>query len=278
MSEPNTFDPNASTDELVSFALSHLDSEGDVDPYWEAVCELHKRGTREVFEAATRLLVSDCPSERTLGADIHGQIGVSIGHYDKPFAAESARLLAALLELEDDEDVIHAALIALGHLHKEACIPAVVRFANHPDSIIRYSVTHAMAGLDDERAIVTLITLTTDADEVVRDWATFALGTQTDWDGPELRAALWARLSDSDNIVRGEALKGLARRRDERAVEATIEELRGPDPHEYAVEAAGELADPRLVPALEALRLRWAESAWLESVIEECRAGRGSQQ
>ena len=56
-------------------------------------------------------------------------------------------------------------------------------------------------------------------------------------------------------------------------LEAIITELRGPDPHEYAIEAADELADPRLVPALEALRGGEHGGAWLEGVIGECRAG-----
>ena len=62
MSDSDTFDPNAPTDELISFALSHPETSEDVDPYWEVVAMLHKRGTRDVFEAATDLLAK--PAKR----------------------------------------------------------------------------------------------------------------------------------------------------------------------------------------------------------------------
>lgn len=264
------FDPLAPTDELISFALSHSPTDEDDDPYWEAVRALHKRGTRDVFDAATRLLASGCPAERALGANIHAQLGYK---QEKPFAAESVRLLTRLLETEEDANVIYDALIAFGHLHEPECVPVAIRFASHPDPDIRYGVTFALAVQNDTRAIATLILLTTDANVKARDWATFALGSQTKWDSPELRAALWSRTADPDTTTRGEALKGLAKRRAKRTADAIIAELDGPDPSGYAVEAAEELADPRLVPALERLRTRWAGNEWLERVIETCRGG-----
>ena len=264
------FDPFGTTDQLISFALSHPPRDGFPDPHWDVIALLHKRGTREIFDAATRLLRSRNQSERELGVNIHAQLG-----YDrnKPFAAKSTRLLVRLLEVEANENVIHAALIAFGHLHQPECVPAAVRFADHPDPGVRYAVTSALAGQDDARSINTLIALTNDPDVRVRDWATFDLASQTEWDSPELRAALWARLADTDNVTRGEALKGLARRKDARAAEAISAELNGPDPHDNAIEAADSLADPRLVPALEALRTRRPSNLWLEGVIATCRAG-----
>jgi HEAT repeat protein len=266
-------DPRRPTDELISFALSHPPGDEPDDPYWEAVVALHERGTREVFDAATRLLTSPCPTERVLGVDIHAQLGY---RQDKPFAAESVKLLTWLLETEEDPNVIHAALIAFGHLNREECIPTAVRFADHPDPDIRYGVAFGLAGLEDDRAVNALIRLTNDTDVTVRDWATFDLASQTDWDTPELRAALWARVTDPDDITRGEALKGLASRKDPRALDAVLAELTGSDPHENAVEAAEILADPRLVPALERLRTRWGAYGWLDGVIETCRAGQSA--
>lgn len=270
MSDSSTFDPDAPTDDLIAFALSHPPTGGWEDAYWDVVALLHKRGTRDIFDAATRLLASPCPIERELGVDLHAQLGYEQG---KPFAAESVRMLARLLDTEDELHVIYSTLIAFGHLQQPECVPAVLRFAGHPDPDIRYGVTFALAGRDDPNAIAALIALTTDVSVKVRDWATFDLGSQTEWDSPELRAALCERLGDSDNITRGEALKGLALRRAEGVVEAVEAELRGPDPHSNAIEAADELADPRLVPALEALRGGEYGGEWLESVIEACRAG-----
>ena len=67
-------------------------------------------------------------------------------------------------------------------------------------------------------AIEALIPLTADSDADVRDWATFAIGTQSDADYPELREALVQRLDDKSSKVREEAIAGLAKRKDTRAV------------------------------------------------------------
>jgi HEAT repeat protein len=279
------FNPNASTDELISFALSHSelpdDSEDELDLHWEVIRGLHKRGTRDVFSTATRLLSSPCAVERVLGANIHAQLGYE---QDKPFADESVGVLCVVLESEADSNVVYAALIAFGHLGRPACVPTAIRFANHADPDIRYGVAYGlgMACEGDERAIRTLIQLTNDSEVKVRDWATFELARQVDWDSlnlepldtPELRAALRARLTDSDNITRGEALKGLASRCDPGVLDAIIAELTGPDPHEYAVEAADILADPRLIPALKRLRSLWDTTDWLGRVIKTCGAGK----
>ncbi len=262
-----SFDPMWSTDELISFALSHSPTDEDGDPHWEVIRILHGRGTREVFDTATRLLTSACPMERALGVNIHAQLGYK---QDKPFAVESVQLLANLLGTEENEDVIYDALIAFGHLHQLECLPSAVRFVGYPDDHIRYSVAYALAGLDDERAIATLIALTDDTSALVRDWATFALGSQTEWDSPELRAALWARTADVDDVTRGEALKGLVHRRDARAAEAIVAELDGPDPYLTAVEAAEILADPCVLPALERLRVRRPGDRDVESAIAAC--------
>jgi HEAT repeat protein len=270
MSQPLPFDPNAPTDELISFALSHPSVDEEFDPHWEAIYVLRKRGTREVFDAATRLLTSPCSVERKLGVRIHAQLG---WEQQKPFSVESVQLLVLLLEAEEDENVLSAVLFAFGHLQEQECVPAAIRFATHPDPGIRYAVAYGLGGQDDERAISTLITLTKDPDDRVRDWATFALGSLTERDGPELRAALWARLDDSDNVTRGEALKGLAQRRDERAVEAILAELIGPDPHGTTIEAAEIAVDPRLIPALEAICPEWTGYPRPERAIAACHAG-----
>jgi HEAT repeat protein len=106
-------------------------------------------------------------------------------------------------------------------------------------------------------AVHTLIELSRDQDELVRDWATFGLGSQIETDTAPIREALFARLSDADEIVRGEALVGLARRRDERAIEPLIQELqRYPAEKigDFAIEAAEEMADARLLPILTRLK------------------------
>jgi HEAT repeat protein len=261
------------TDELISVALA----EQDDDRAWEAVVTLHFRGTKDVLDAARHLCASECPQERTLGANILGQLGVPA----RSFPAEAVKALLATMEVEADEGVLDAVCIALGHIHDPATVPALARLKAHPSAKVRYAVAVGLAGFEDRLAITTLIELSRDEDELVRDWATFGLGTQIDVDTPEVRAALLARVSDEDEVTRGEALVGLARRKDQRVVEPLIEELQrhhGAEYGDYALEAAEELADERLLPVLTRLRQSAGNDAKrLDEVICRC-AGESPRQ
>ena len=79
--------------------------------------------------------------------------------------------------------------------------------------------------MTDARAIAALIELSSDPDYDVRNWATFGLGSQIDTDTPAIREALWARLEEPEDEVRGEAWVGLARRGDVRVAAALLREL-----------------------------------------------------
>ena len=106
----------------------------------------------------------------------------------------------------------------------------------------------------DQRSIDGLICLTMDSSVEVRDWATFGLGSMTEQDTPMLRQALLARLDDLDDIVRGEALVGLARRQDERVIEPLRRALESGTYKngisDYAGEVLAELQDLEKYPQL----------------------------
>lgn len=240
-------DPRA-THELVTTILTRPDG----DMAWEAIVMLHLRGTREVFDTARRLCASPCPLERSVGADILGQLGVP----DRTFPRESVAVLLQLLERETEVRVIESACFALSHTSDPSAVQTLVRFKKHPSDRLRYAVALALAGEEDKLAIQAKIELTMDQVEEIRDWATLGLG-RIDLDTPEIRAALLARVSDSDEMTRGEALVGLARRKDPRGIEPLIRELERyyeAKHGEYFVEAAEEFADARLAPVLMKLR------------------------
>lgn len=269
MTDPDAFDPTAPTHELIAFALSHPDNEQWENPHWDAIRALRERCTREVFDATAALLASACPLERALGANVHAQLGAPEG----PFAVESADLLIRLIDSERDPGVLQAAIVGLGHLRFAEHATPLLPFVSHPHPDVRFAVAFALPRCDDPDATAALIALTADSETEVRNWATFGLGSLSECDAPEVRAALWARLNDNDGETRGEALRGLARRKAAGVAEAIEAELRGPDPHGYAIEAAEELASARLVPALEALRDGPHGGEWLDGVIAACRAG-----
>jgi HEAT repeat protein len=73
--------------------------------------------------------------------------------------------------------------------------------------------------------IETLIELTKDESDEVRNWATFSLGTQCKQDSPEIRAALLKRVDDTFEDARDEAIWGLAQRRESLGLRLVLERL-----------------------------------------------------
>jgi len=122
---------------------------------------------------------------------------------------------------------------------------------------VRFGVVKGLLNHPGATAIATLIELTKDEDEEVRNWATFGLGSQVDIDTAEIRAALFERVTDSHDETRGEALVGLARRRDPRVLGPIIEELSSEHIGILVLEAAETLGDPKLLPALLRLEHDW---------------------
>ena len=266
MSEPVSpeFD-SRSVDELVNAALGDLDE----DKAWEAVAALHFRGTAEVLQRARTLCESDCCQEQRLGADILGQLGVP----NRSFPAECTSILIRMLDNERDADVLQAIFVAFWHLDDD---PRVYRFAaayaEHHDPDVRHAVVLALTGYEDPIAVNCLIRLMTDSDSDVRDWATFGIGTQLNLDTPEIRAALLARLDDADDDTRGEAMIGMARRKDQRVISAIERDL-ATSATEKAIDAAALLGSPSLLPSLLALRESLDVSpSCLNDAIKACEA------
>lgn len=244
------------TEELINTALNDEENENAA---WEAVSVLQFRGNYEVFTAAQKLCASQNSKERMLGVTILGQLGIP----ERSFLDESLTILLPLLEKEKNTDVLHSLGIALGHIGDSRAIAPLVKLKNHPDVKVRYAVVYGLLGQTDILAIRTLIELSSDEDELVRDWATFGLRT-LELDTKEIREALFQRLADTDEIVRREALVGLALRKDERVVEPLIKELLSIKELSYdrstdlVLEAAREIDNPKIYPILIQLK----QSCW----------------
>ena len=245
--------------------------ESDEDQAWTAVVALHHRGTREVLEAARQLCQpAQGAHARRVGADILGQLGVP----QRSFPDECLEILLEAWAREQEEDVLHAIAVALGHLKDPRAIAPLSRGATHPSARVRYGVVFGLLTHTADLAVHTLIQLSQDSDELVRDWATFGLGTQIDLDTPAIRDALAARLTDADPTTRIEACKGLLKRQDERLVAAVQRELSAPSDDDTLVEAlilAIGVADPRLYPAVRALPEREPLIPWIADALAACR-------
>lgn len=123
----------------------------------------------------------------------------------------------------------------------------------------------------DEWDLASVLSMMRDSDPGVRDWATFALAARDD-DSEEVRQALLERASDPDFDARSEAVWGLARRRDHRALPLLLAVFEQDDIGTLHVEAAAYLARPELVQPLRDLRSWWdADDGLLDEAISRCR-------
>jgi HEAT repeat protein len=256
------------TENLIALALTTTDQDDEEHKQgWKAISVLQKRGTQEIFDNCASFCQNSDSQYRRVGVDILGQLGWP-EHY--PFRDKTLPIFFQLLEWEQNSSVLNSVGVGLGHLHDNRAIDSLLKVKDHPDPLVRHGVAFGLLAFEDERAIQTLIELSKDNDSSVRDWATFGLGVQIDADTPEQREALYERLSDDDETTRGEAMVGLARRKDPHVLIPLIAELQKRPNWILPLEAAIELADVRLLPALLSWKAHWlGEKTWIYPDLEK---------
>jgi HEAT repeat protein len=254
------------TETLIQIALATEDE----DEEYDLIRILQDRGTREVLEAARTLCMSSDPDERELGVDILAQGVIA----NKTLPEESLLILLDLLECEQDDHMLYSIACALGHHGDPRAITPLVRLTQYPDAEVREGVVFGLLTHEDPRAIAALIKLSDDTASQVRNWATFGLGTMVEVDTSALRDALYARVNDLNDEVRGEALVGLALRGDSRVVTPLLEVLAADEDTidrlciEALTEAGKRIKDRRLYPALMQLQ-EWKLAEYQEDDLEE---------
>lgn len=250
------------TTDLIVEAERHVGSED----FWDYVVALQFRSGEAVFQAASDWCASSDSSLRSLGADVLGQLGV----WDRPFREESLLILWPLLE-DSSAAVLHSTVHALGHLDIAGDESRFLPLLGHESADVRCAIACAIGSVESDLAVDMLIRLSEDSDTNVRDWATFGLGSQIEMDSEAIREALLRRVADPDNETRVEAFVGLARRRDKRVVAPLLVELSSDCVGTLAVEAAKEIADPRLLDALNELMDWWdVNECLLREAIAAC--------
>jgi HEAT repeat protein len=216
-----------------------LTGDYDDESPWEAIRTLRGIASREVFDCAVEWCTSDNPLKRARGADVLAQLGRTFEHPSNSFPEECFSAVSALVQREKEPVPLNSASSALGHIGNPQAIPLVVEHRFHPNADVRFGVAFALGNFaNDSRAADALVTLMQDADDDVRDWATFGLGVQGDRDSEEIRDALFQRLTDPHRDVREEALAGLAKRKDQRALPTLISALSQPEISDCVLEAA----------------------------------------
>jgi HEAT repeat protein len=228
-------------DEIFAQTLS---GDYDDDLPWDAVRALQTTGSREVFERAAHWCRSPEALKRARGLDILAQLGKTVEHPKNDFPDECFSVASRAVEREKDPLPLCSAVYALGHIGNSLAVPLLIGHRSHTSAKVRFAVAFALGTFaDDGRCAHALLALMRDTDEHVRDWATFGLGVQGKLDSQEIRDGLADRLTDADRDVREEALCGLAKRHDERALPALVAELSQADPAHRAFEAAEAFLD-----------------------------------
>ena len=234
------------------------------------VTEVQGRTDRAAFEAARVLARSSDPDEAVLGLEILGQLGYPAG---RPFLEESLPVVLARCG-DDRQQIVAAAIIALGQLADPRGLSATLAQVAHPCGQVRFAVAVALPSVAGHppagEAAGALVRLTRDPDPEVRDWATMGLSDPFEADSEEIRGALVARLTDGEGDIAGEALLGLAQRKDPRALAPLLAWLDGDHPGNLVVEAAGALGAPEALPALRRLQAAgWKDSDDRPSVLDQ---------
>lgn len=246
---------------LVEQAAVDLDSDDFEDRArravgWAAIHRLNELGSREVLEAAIAASRDPDPIKRRVGAAVLGQLGYQVpGRFEDERYDALAVLLADEQATSADPAVLRDVCFAFSNMRVARAIPALLELRRHPDPDVRAGVVSGLFWHEDEKAIEGLIELSTDEDDRVRDWATYALALIITTDTPAIRAALRARLDDPDFQTRNEAIEGLATRGDQYVVPALVREL-DQQIASPLFEAATALATPALCEALVAARDR----------------------
>src|ERR1017187_407547 len=233
---------------------------------WKAINLLRRRGTREVFSSARKLCVSPMAKEREVGVNILAQIG-SI----RPvFLKQPVTLLIERLR-DSSPRVVNAAGVGLGHRNDPRAIPYLVALKNHRDPRVRFGVAFGLARLARPLAIQTLFELSRDEDRDVRDYSTFGLGELIDGNTKSIRNALFARLKERDAEIRGQALIGLAKRKDPRVLKPLQKELMRRFQGGWSLEAAELACNPNLYPLLIGMRKHWKfpDEHWFTTSLNE---------
>lgn len=243
-----------------------LNEESDPEAYWALVSALQDRDPTKVWALVAPLATEEDLRLQLLVPDVLRRLG----HEAQPLALQTLELFAQMVAAGPAAELLACIGEACVEFHDVSVVKMLAPHAGHLDDAVREAVLHALRRSNHPEAIAALISLSRDAVEDLREWATFALGSQLPLvDNEEIRDALAARLTDPHEPTRDEAVIGLGLRADPRALGPLLAQLERGFAGQAMFEAARALASPRLHGALMALQLN---PRVLESLTEEERA------
>ena len=216
------------------------------DTYMEYIHILRLRGNDEVFQLTKKFTYSRDNIYRQIVASILSQFG----YKTKLHKGESVYLLSKLLN-DKNEDVVCTTIYAFGHRKCTRYADKLASFVRSNSLQIKEALSFTLGGYENQKCIDALMILMQDENYDVRNWSTFSLAQITETNTQSICDALFKNLSDAESEVRGEALLGLALRKDERVKDAIIEDLQKPFYGSWIFTAIEEMPDKRYLPYFE---------------------------
>lgn len=217
---------------------------------WNYIRELRSRTTRSVYEQAMALTYEKEQRAVLAGINIIAQIG-----FPRLFQRRTMNRYFQILKNTNDWYIISTVLVSISHNNKlltDERVQFLSRYRKSRSVEIRSGLQHALSCCDHDLAIDIKIQLSADKIDHIRDWATFALASQTELDTSAIRQALWARTTDFYLMARDEALMGLAIRRDPGVKPLLMQALNSDENHDSLIlEAIEVFNDPDFIPLLE---------------------------
>ena len=213
------------TEEIDKLFADTLLGDYDDDAPWAAVSQLRLNGNRYIFEKANEWCRSHDPKFRSRGANILCQLRARRAPEQDPttagepiFVEDSFKTLARMVPAETDDDALSSELFGLGHLYKPEAVSILAHYAGHRNEDVRFAVACSLGHFcEHPLAVEHMVRLADDPDSDVRNWALFALGSQSEFDSTEMRDLFANHLDDPHPDSREEAVAGLAKRKDSRA-------------------------------------------------------------
>ncbi|WP_061941013.1 HEAT repeat domain-containing protein [Collimonas pratensis] len=253
---------------LVGIALQDWNS----DNSWQAIAELQMRGSPEFLAVTRRFAKCRNWRKRALGMYIVSQLrrrqnGSPTGNAEYALAETQLMLLTGLRDSR--VEVVCAAISGFGHRPHLSALPNLIAFATHPDQRIRLRIAIALGSYPEVESIDTLLRLAIDISDEVRNWATFGIGSMQEADNSKIRDLLWLNLQESEDDVRGEALMGLAFRKDKRIIPVLLE-LLDDDCRIFELNAAESIASPLLLERLNTIEKSVAGDDSIDSYWYRC--------
>ena len=240
---------------------------------WDNISVLRSRPSEELFKKCLELTKSKEQENRSIGIDILAQLGLP----PRPFLEQNLKLYFDLLNIETAPEVLMSILYAIGHNNEnlnQKQIEKICSFLDSENEWIKEGLVYALLGIDNLKAIETLIKLSSDKLSHVRNWATFGIGTQIEKDSQIIRTALWNRVNDRHQETKLEAIVGLTKRKDNRVIEIIKRELINGEYGTLLFEAIIETGDKQFLPLLrQNLKLAKDDSninpEWIND-LEDC--------